>query len=139
MPKKIRMHIFMIAAIAFSFPSFLLAKQESSPKPVPRIIKLDAQGKEYLRILGGPPETVTMRSGLVILAPKKSVGRHNTEDYEELVIVLEGQGEMQLTSGEKFALAKGFAAYVPPQTEHDVLNTGTDALRYIYVVAEAKK
>jgi quercetin dioxygenase-like cupin family protein len=138
MLKNTRIRIFMIAAIAFLFPSFLLAKQESPQKPVPRIIRLDAQGKEYLRILGGPPETVTMRSGLVTLAPKKSVGKHNTEDYEELVIILDGQAEMQITGGEKLELAKGFAAYVPPHTEHDVLNTGSDTLRYIYVVAEAK-
>jgi mannose-6-phosphate isomerase-like protein (cupin superfamily) len=28
--------------------------------------------------------------------------------------------------------------YCPPQTEHDVKNTGTGVLRYVHVVADAK-
>jgi quercetin dioxygenase-like cupin family protein len=80
-----------------------------------------------------------MRSGVVALARGKSVGKHSTERYEELVIVLQGQGEIQITGGQKLGLHKDEAAYCPPHTEHDVLNTGTDTLRYIYVVAEARK
>jgi hypothetical protein len=29
------------------------------------------------------------------------------------------------------------AAYCPLQTEHDVFNTGTGTIRYVYVVADA--
>jgi len=34
-------------------------------------------------------------------------------------------------------LEAGMAAYCPPQTEHDVFNTGTGTLRYVHVVADA--
>ncbi|HVP89838.1 MAG TPA: cupin domain-containing protein [Terriglobales bacterium] len=107
--------------------------------PRPKVIKLDPQGKGYLRLLGGPPETSTMRSGLVTLAAGASVGKHNTEGFEELMIVLEGEGEMRVTGGGTFRLAEGTAAYCPSRTEHDVANTGTKPLRYIYVVADAKQ
>jgi hypothetical protein len=37
------------------------------------------------------PESVTLKSGLEVLAPNKSVGKHNTGQHEELLVVLEGQ------------------------------------------------
>ena len=113
-------------------------KPDSVLPPSPRVITLDQGPTNYMRILGGPPETSTMRSGLVQLAPGASVGAHNTEKYEEMLIVLNGSGEMIITGGSRLPIGKGKVAYCPPHTGHDVLNTGSDTLRYIYVVAEAK-
>jgi mannose-6-phosphate isomerase-like protein (cupin superfamily) len=106
---------------------------------VPKVIKLDSTGKDYLRVLGGPPESSSMRSGLVTLAPNKSVGKHSTENYEELVIVFEGSGRMDITDGDSLSFTKGEVLYCPPFTEHNVTNTGNEILRYLYVVAEAKR
>ena len=110
--------------------------KETTNKPGPRVIHLDPAGADHLPILGGPPESVSMRSGLVVLAPGNSVGLHSTKDFEELLIVLEGQGELQITAQDSLALGAGVAAYCPPQTEHNVLNTGTGPLRYVYIVAK---
>lgn len=104
--------------------------------PAPKAIRLDAAGKDYLRILGGAPETVTMRSGLVVLAPGKAVGRHSTEGNEEILVVLEGKGEMRLEDGT-LPVEAGTALYCPPRRFHDVVNTGQGPLRYVYVVAAA--
>lgn len=104
----------------------------------PTVVALNSAGREYVPILDGPPRTYTMRSGLIDLAPGKSVGKHNTEHYEELVIVLEGQGEMLFADGSKLPVVANSAVYCPPDTEHDVVNTGTGALRYVYVVSKAK-
>ena len=111
-------------------------KHDSSLRPVPKVVKLDAGTKDYVRILGGPPETSTMHSGLVVLAPGKSVGKHSTEQYEELVIPLAGIGEMIITGGDTLPFGKGEVAYCPSHTEHDVVNTGTEEMRYVYVVAK---
>jgi len=91
-----------------------------------------------MRVLGGPPETLTMRSGSVVLLPSKSVGRHNTGDYEEAVVVLAGRGEMRLADGTVLNLKPFVVAYCPPGTEHDVKNTGDEPLRYVYVVAKGR-
>ena len=115
-----------------------LPAQQPDKRPAPKVLKLDPQGQGYQRLLGGPPETSTMRSGLVVLAPGKSVGRHNTDNYEELVIILQGQGEMRITGGATLRLAAGLAAYCPSHTEHDVLNTGAGPLQYVYVAAAVK-
>jgi mannose-6-phosphate isomerase-like protein (cupin superfamily) len=102
-----------------------------------KIIELDLASSEYQRLLKGAPDTVTMHSGLVTLMPSQSVGRHSTENYEEALIILAGVGEMRIDGGQVMQLKPMVLAYCPPDTEHDVFNTGTEPLRYIYIVAKA--
>ena len=104
-------------------------------KPHAKIIPLDNTGKQEAPLLTGPPETVTMRSGLVALEPGKSVGKHSTGKHEELLVVLEGQGRMTFADGSALPVEAGHAVYCPPATEHNVTNTGSGLLRYVYVVA----
>lgn len=113
-------------------------EKEAKSELKPRVINLDMTETDYQRILDGPPGSVTMRSGLVQLSPWASVGAHSTEGYEELVVVLEGQGEMRVTGQSSLAIGKGVIVYCPPETEHNVVNTGDGVLRYVYVVAKAK-
>jgi mannose-6-phosphate isomerase-like protein (cupin superfamily) len=100
-----------------------------------RLITLDTGEENYLRILGGPPENETLRSGMVRLKPGESVGLHCTDYYEELVIVLHGQGEASIVGEEALSIERGFALYIPPRTDHDIKNVGTVPLTYVYVVA----
>jgi quercetin dioxygenase-like cupin family protein len=104
----------------------------------PKVIPLQSSGKDISPVLAGPPESVTMKSGLVVLAPGKSVGKHSTERNEEILIVFEGQGEMSFKDGARLPVRANTAVYCPPETEHDVTNTGTGVLRYVYVVAKAQ-
>jgi mannose-6-phosphate isomerase-like protein (cupin superfamily) len=108
-------------------------------KPEPKIINAGTGAQEYVRLLGGPPESVTMRSGAVTLQPGKSVGKHTTENYEELLVILEGNGVFILTDGRQLEMKVNTVLYCPPFTEHDVMNTGAAPLRYIYVVAKADR
>ncbi len=112
--------------------------QKSAVQPAAKVIKADMQGKDYVRLLGGPPETFSLRSGAVALQPGKAVGKHSTEINEELIVVLEGEGALLLKEDQELPLKIGTVAYCPPNTEHDVKNTGSTVLRYIYVVAKAK-
>jgi mannose-6-phosphate isomerase-like protein (cupin superfamily) len=132
------------AASALSLAALLLlagtsfAQTPRNDKPHAKVVVLDNQGEDYLPILAGPPESVTMKSGLVVLAPGKSVGKHTTGHYEELLIVLSGTGEMTFENSSKLPVDPKLALYCPPHTEHNVTNTGTVELRYIYVVAAAR-
>jgi mannose-6-phosphate isomerase-like protein (cupin superfamily) len=128
--------VVLISIVALPHSSF--SAEPEKGKPSPKVVKLDSGGKDYLQVLGGPPESVTMKSGLVVLVPNKSVGRHSTKQNEELLVVLEGQGEMIFKNGSKLDVKANHALYCPPETEHDVRNTGTTVLRYVYVVADAK-
>jgi len=105
--------------------------------PEPRVLSLDAKGASYFPVLTGPPGTLTMRSGLVTLAPGKTVGKHTTADNEEILVVLEGRGEFRITGGPVLPVVGGSALYCPPRREHDVINTGEGVLRYVFVLAKA--
>jgi len=109
-----------------------------TPAPAAKVVELNTHGRDYLPVLNGPPETAGMHSGLVVLTPQKSVGRHSTGQHEELLIVLEGQGEMLFGDGHTLPVEANHAVYCPPGTVHDVKNTGQSVLRYVYVVAAAK-
>jgi quercetin dioxygenase-like cupin family protein len=130
-------HLFFVSLALLIGVSTLAAARERAPKPTPRLVELNPTAREYMPVLNGPPETVTMRSGLVVLPPAKSVGKHSTEASEEAVIVFAGVGEMRITGGPTFKLKPSVVAYCPPFTEHDVINTGAQPLRYLYIVAKA--
>ena len=111
------------------------AARQGTTKPHPMAVNLDPTAQEYAQVLSGPPSTHTMRSGYVVLGPGRSVGKHSTESYEEVVVILDGKGKMTITRGPELALHQRSVAYCPPHTEHDVTNVGSEPLRYLYVIA----
>jgi mannose-6-phosphate isomerase-like protein (cupin superfamily) len=114
-----------------------VSTRAQQPRRHAKVMVLKQAGAGVLPLLTGPPEAVTLKSGYVVLEPGRSVGRHSTEHHEEMLIVLEGLGQMVFPDGSKLDIAGGTALYCPPETEHDVLNTGRSNLRYVYVVAGA--
>jgi mannose-6-phosphate isomerase-like protein (cupin superfamily) len=95
------------------------------------------QEPEYQRLLEGRPQTCGMRSGRVYVAAGEACGRHSTKQHEELLVFLAGQGEVLIGDDESLSVGAGKVAYIPPNTFHDVRNTGTEPLAYIYCVAPA--
>ena len=111
------------------------AVPQSPSKPRAKVVILERSENGIQPILSGPPETVAMRSGYVVLEPGHSVGKHSTAHHEEVLVVLEGEGEMLFHDGTKLELKGRTALYCPPETEHDVRNSGRTNLRYVYIVA----
>jgi len=105
----------------------------ASPQKV-LIIDLN-ESPENQRILAGRPQTCGMRSGKVYLAPGKSCGQHSTKDREELLVFLSGRGELLIGEEDVYQVGQGKVTYIPPQTAHDVSNTGSEPLIYVYCVA----
>lgn len=120
----------------FVLPLFVALAYAAEP-PAPKVVSLSGT-ETHLPILAGVPESAGMRSGRVYLAPGQSVGEHTTGDHEEVLVVLEGRGEMNLGGGKKLPVEADHALYCPPHTTHNVTNTGTTPLRYVYVVAPTK-
>jgi mannose-6-phosphate isomerase-like protein (cupin superfamily) len=111
---------------------------EVSSSPRLKVVPLEPGDQAYLLLLHGPPETKSMRSGLVTLAPGKSIGVHNTLQNEEVLIPLAGSGELRIAGEQPVSLRPGLITYAPPHTQHDVVNTGSTPLRYIFIVAKAE-
>jgi mannose-6-phosphate isomerase-like protein (cupin superfamily) len=112
------------------------------PKTLPsslhyRHIVLSAEPVEQ-PLLAGPPETAGMRSGRVVLKAGEAMHRHSTKGNEELLVFLTGKARV-VVGDESVPLAAGEVLYIPPQTEHEVHNDGSEELRYIYAVAPASR
>jgi len=103
-----------------------------------RAVPMAAGYHPYLELLSGPPETASMESGLVTLLPGHAGGVHNTEGFEEVLLPLDGEGELRAPGRAPVKVEPGVLLYVPPHTEHDVANTGTRNLRYVFVAARAE-
>jgi len=128
----------LATVLSLALPASLARAAGSPGGPQPRVVLLEPGGKSHLPLLGGPPETASMRSGLVTLAPGKAVGAHDTEKNEEFLVPLEGSGELRIAGRAPIAIHPGLVTYAPAHTTHDVVNTGKTPLRYIYVVAKAE-
>ena len=79
-----------------------------------------------------------MRSGLVLLKPRESVGWHTTGRNEEALVILRGRGEALIEGQPGRLFAAPMLVYIPPATRHNVSNTGNELLEYVYVVAPVK-
>ena len=93
------------------------------------------ENPENQKLLDGKPQTCGMRSGRVYLPPGQACGQHSTKSREELLVFLSGQGELVIGEGDCYQVGRGKASYIPPHTAHDVKNTGSEPLVYVYCVA----
>ena len=106
-------------------------------KTTPFVLKYD-DTSEYQPLLTGTPMTCGMRSGRVYLKPGDSCGQHSTEAHEEQLVFLTGRGTAYLgQQRDALRVAAGSILYIPPHTLHDIHNTGSEPLVYIYCVAPA--
>jgi len=105
-----------------------------APSPQPLAISLQCASGDC-PLLKGAPQTTGMRSGFVRLKPGATVGWHTTGKHEESLVILHGQGEALIDGQAKQTFVAPAFAYIPPATRHNFLNTGSDALEYVYVVA----
>jgi len=92
---------------------------------------------EYVRLLGAP-DSLALHSGLVTLQPGEDCGWHSTENYEEMIICLQGAGHLESEGIGRRPLHKGQYGYNGPHTRHCVFNTGDQLMRYIYIVARVE-
>ena len=89
-------------------------------------------------LLKGVPQTNGMRGGSVKLNPGQSVGWHSTSGNEEALVILHGTGAATFEGHADVVLHEKMLAYIPPETRHNVTNTGTEPLEYVWLVAPVK-
>ncbi|MBN2137586.1 MAG: cupin domain-containing protein [Sedimentisphaerales bacterium] len=101
------------------------------------VVKLN-DAPEYQRIIAGPPETGGMKAGRVYLEPGKACGEHSTHEKEEILVFLTGTGQLLIgQEPEVLEVGKGMVAFIRPDTIHDVRNTGSEPLTYVFCVSPA--
>ncbi|NLK41879.1 MAG: cupin domain-containing protein [Planctomycetes bacterium] len=90
----------------------------------------------YQRLIAGAPASCGMKSGRVWLAPGTECGQHSTEGHEEQLVFLAGRGIAHV-GDQRLDIGVGKICYIPPHTPHNIFNTGTEPLVYIFCVAPA--
>lgn len=103
-----------------------------------KIVKLDPSLK-YQRLFSSASGTCGMKSGHVILKEGEEIGEHSTNDSEEALVILRGKGRLVINNKEGIDFEDDAALYVPPDTTHNVKNTGSGVLEYIFITSNAKK
>jgi len=111
----------------------VIAAQERA-KREPMTFALDCAGGDC-PLLKGAPQTSGMRGGSVKLNPGESVGWHSTSSNEEALVILHGSGIANIEGHSDVPLTERMLAYIPPTTRHNVKNTGSQVLEYVWVVA----
>ena len=88
-----------------------------------------------MRLLGDSSRIKGLRSGLVTLKPEEAIGEHKTENKEEVIVILKGSALIYHGKNKKIKAPQNTFVYIPPETIHNVKNSGTKILRYLYVTA----
>jgi mannose-6-phosphate isomerase-like protein (cupin superfamily) len=55
-----------------------------------------------------------------------------------MIIVLAGEGQLNITKQKSLDVEFGKIAFVPPHTEHQMFNSGKINFKYIYVATTSK-
>jgi quercetin dioxygenase-like cupin family protein len=84
-----------------------------------------------------PPSSRRLYSGYVCLLPGQSGKEHSTENYEEMILILDGAGELHHLDRNE-PVSPRHLAYIPPHTKHFLRNTGPSMLRYMYIVTRVE-
>jgi len=114
----------------------MLVAQEQA-KRASMTFKLDCPGGDC-PLLKGAPQTSGMRGGSVKLKPGESVGWHSTGANEEALVILHGSGAANIEGQKDIPLSENMLAYIPPATRHNVTNTGSAMLEYVWVVSPVR-
>ncbi len=100
----------------------------------PFVLALPRDEVKYHEILGVTQSEV-MKSGLVCLQSGQDIGSHSTGKHEELLVILDGTGEVEIEGLGRQNIGKGCVAFIPSETQHNVFNVNNMPLRYLYIVS----
>jgi mannose-6-phosphate isomerase-like protein (cupin superfamily) len=107
--------------------------------PHPKVISFNPDSIKYQELFNGDKDSVVFYSGVVTLIPGKTGKLHNTEIYEEMIIALEGEGELKIPKYKNLKIKFGNIALVPPNTDHQLINTGKKNFKYIYIATKKNR
>lgn len=102
-----------------------------------KIVKLET-GSKYQRLFSKDSGTCGIKSGHVILKEGEEIGAHSTGNLEECLVILKGKGRL-VADEEGLDFEDDAVLYVPPETIHNVKNTGKGILEYIFITSYASE
>jgi mannose-6-phosphate isomerase-like protein (cupin superfamily) len=107
--------------------------------PAPKIFTFDTDSDQYQELLNGKKDSSVFFSGVVSLNPNSAGELHSTDEYEELIILFQGDAVIKFKNHEPLIIKFGEVALIPKETEHQVINNENRVFKYIYVATQSKK
>ena len=104
-------------------------------RDVPFVLGLRSGGR-FLRLVGDSAKVRGLRAGLVTLKPGELIGEHKIENKEEVIIILKGSATIYFGKKKRLKAAQNTFVFIPPETLHNVKNSGTKKLQYVYVTTQ---
>lgn len=102
-----------------------------------KLIRLESK-ERYQRLVSKEFGSFGIKAGHVILRPGENIGEHTTGNREEIIVILKGKGEARIGKTDAVNIKKNEVLYIPPQAEHDIKNTGSGILEYIFITSEVQ-
>lgn len=102
-----------------------------------RFLSIKLKGRQkFVRLLGDSTKLRGLCSGLVALKPGKSIGEHKTDNKEEVLVIIKGNATIYYGKSKSIKAGQNTFIYIPPETVHNVKNSGSKILRYVYITAK---
>ncbi len=105
---------------------------------IPKIVAFNPGTNVYQELLDADKDSVAFNSGFVTLLPGEAGDLHSTQSNEELIVAFSGAGKVKISNGDSLNIQFGSVAHIPANTEHQVVNTGSIPLKYIYITAKSE-
>jgi len=74
---------------------------------------------------------------LAWLQPRLSYEPHSHSDFEELYYIIKGRGEIRIDN-KKENIEEGDLIYIPPGSEHEIINDGKEVMEFLAFAAPTK-
>ena len=124
----------LLAMLTGVVVTFGVTEAQQGTKQQPMTFAFDCAAGDC-PLLKGKPRTSGMRGGAVSLKPGESVGWHSTSGNEEALVIVHGNGVASIEGHPDLVLTEKTLVYIPPSTRHNVTNTGSQVLEYVWIVA----
>ena len=103
---------------------YRLTKPEGHNRKVALLVEKEADGAQKISV------------GLCIIDPKSLIPYHTHEDEEEVMFFLEGEGIARIEDVD-YKVSKGSIVYCPPKMKHQIINSGDQGLKFIFIYGPA--
>lgn len=102
-----------------------------------KVLCMQLKGRQrFLRLIGDSTKRKGLRSGLVTLKPKESIGEHITENKEEAIVIIKGSATIYFGKKSQLKAKQNSFVFIPPETVHNVENSGSKILQYVYITTQ---
>lgn len=95
------------------------------------------EGVSIRWVMGDNVQTPNFITRVIDLAPGANTPYHQ-HPWEHEAFVLDGSGTVRTPEGET-ELSERMCIYVPPNEEHQFLNTGDETLRFICIIPQVEQ